>query len=81
MSTTKTPPTIEQQRAYLAAQRRGYELAALQERQRLKELDYRANLPVLDSLLQMAYLHRRPQPTSGLVELHRLLHRHEARRE
>lgn len=77
----KTPPTIEEQRAYLAAQRRGYELAAREQRRRLRNLDYKANLAILDGLLDMAYRQRQPQPSSGLVELHRLLQRHEARRE
>lgn len=78
---TKPVPTLEEQRAYLAAQRRGYELAAREQRRRLRELDYAANLPMLNALLEMAQRHRQPQPTSGLVQLHRLLARHEARRE
>lgn len=81
MPTNKRLPTLEEQRAYLAAQRRGYELAEREQRRRLKALDYQANLPILDGLLDMAYRQRQPQPTSGLVELHRLLRRHEARRE
>jgi hypothetical protein len=81
MPDTEALPTAEQQRAYLAAQRRGYELAAREQRRRLRKLNYEENLPMLDALLDMAYRQGQPQPASGLVELHRLLQRHEARRE
>lgn len=51
---TKAVPTIEEQGAYLAAQRRGYELAAREQRRRISNLAYKANLAFLDALLDMA---------------------------
>jgi len=44
-----------------------------ERRQRLAQLDYERNLPILDSLLDFAYLHRKPQPSCGLLELQRIL--------
>ncbi len=68
-------------RDYLKQVRRGHELVAQEERKRLRTFDYRANLASLKSLLDLGYRNIKPQPICGYVELHRLLKRHEARRE
>jgi len=68
-------------RQYLLQKQRGHERAAQEDRKLLREFDYKQSLPILKGLLDAAYRHRQPQPTSGLVELHRLLKRHEAQRE
>ena len=68
-------------RQYLMQKQRGHERAAHEDRKRLREFDYVQSLPILRGLLDAAYRHRQPQPTSGLVELHQLLKRHEAQRE
>ena len=76
MSNTESSAlTREQQREYLQRMRQAYEEIDRRRRRDWARLDYRKNLPILDSLLDMAYHHRKPQPTSGLVQLQRILQR------
>ncbi len=44
-------------------------------RQELRQYNYEENRHLIDALLQIAYERRDPQPTSGLVELQRILSR------
>ena len=41
------------------------------KRQELLQYDYVKNLPIIEDMLQWAYLHRTPRLTSGLVEQQR----------
>lgn len=42
-------------------------------RRELRHFNYQENLPVIDALLQMGVDLAKPRPTSGLIELQRLL--------
>ena len=67
------PPTREEQRNYLRQMRQGHEMAEVRGRAELARLNYEQNLPILNSLLEIGFQFRRPQPTSGLIEWHRLM--------
>lgn len=42
-------------------------------REELRHFNYEEQLPIIDALLQLGLDHAVPRPTSGLVELQRLL--------
>jgi hypothetical protein len=42
-------------------------------REELRRFNYEEQLPIIDALLQLGLDHAVPRPTSGLVELERLL--------
>ncbi len=72
-STHQTTPSIAQQRDYLRRQQEGFAIMERERREQLVVLDHAQNLPLLDGLLSFAYQYRQPQPTSGMVELQRIL--------
>ena len=49
----------------------GEALEQIKRRER-RGYDYRRDFPAIDAMLQWAYEHRKPRPTSGLIEQQRL---------
>jgi len=67
MPTPSAKPTIEEQRAYLSRIRRGYELAARQQRRKWQPPTEAEKL-AFDRLMQDAYQHRKSARDCGLAE-------------
>lgn len=69
-------------REFIERWRRAGPALARIRKEELRNFDYKKNLPIIDSLLQLAVDQKLPpRTTSGLVELQKLLHRRPTRKQ